>query len=309
MPVLELKPRTATASKKRLFSIAKFYNQNNRHGNFAVIKGKIRTGKTYLACILLRHLIRAGFIIFTNIKLKNMEMDSLTGLWVLRDAKTREITVYYITSDRDWFTAYINTEGLDSITVFDDAQASKMSSLDATSQSGKTINSLMLLIGKFQSNCLFIMHEKYCPHFVLEFSRLWLYKLTQYGFYFSKQRNLGWGEIAKNKDCHWTKQRGDPLEYDTYGIPQFNLEMDLEAMYIFLSKWHGSLRDGVRAFMEREHEREEDRMLKRLTWRQIIRAVLFKREKQGITEGRQLVGMKGREIFERNTLYDTDINR
>lgn len=291
--------------RKHLFSITKFMSQNNRHGNFAVIKGKIRTGKTWLACILLRHLIASGFVIFTNIKLEGLVIDAKTGLYCLMQGG--KPVVYYITSDRDWFTAYINTT-LDSITVFDDAQASKMSSLDSTGKAGKSINNLMLLIGKFQSNCLFIMHEKYCPHFVLEFSRLWIYKLTAYGFYVSKSRNLGWGEITGNPKCRWTRQRGKPLAYDTYGIPQFNLEMDLEAMYVFLSKWHGDLREGVRAYMEGEKEREEDRLLKSLTWSQIIRAVLIKRAKRGITEGRQLASMKGSKIFEKNALYDTDIN-
>lgn len=295
--------------KPRKVDITKFFEKQQRMGNFMAMKGAPKKGKTYLTCWLMRKMIKRGFIIITNARLLGLVRDPITGLRVLR--KKGKIVAYYITCDKDFFLAYINTPGQNSITIFDDAQQSVMSSTDTTSAKGKDMNGLLKLWGKFQSNVLYIVHDRYVPNFLIEWDTKWIYKLSYYGYYSSNEKNLKYKEVKGNRKCLWVRQRSTqkPLAYDMYAVPDFSIELDLKKMYKFLVNWDGDMRSGVRAFLEIAEKDELNQALIDAKWEDIIREIMRRKSKKDKRwrDPRYISKQKGYKIFPR-VLYDTQLD-
>lgn len=299
------------ANQKRKVDVTKYFERYNRMGNMMALKGAPKKGKSHLACYLMRAMIQRGFIIITNAKLLNLKKDPETGLKVLRD-RFGKIIVYYITSDRDFFKAYINTPGVHTITVFDDAQQSVMSSSDTSTAKGKDMNSLLKLWGKFQSNVFYILHDRYCPNFLLEWETKWLYKLSYYGFYVSNERNLDFKAVKNNRKCIYVKQKPyhKPLDYDIFAVPDFDIEINLKRMYSFLADWDGDLRTGVQAFLELTDTEETNEALMKASWEDILREIMRRKSKRNEKwkDPHVIAKKKGYEIFPRTVLYNIQLD-
>jgi hypothetical protein len=264
------------------YEIMDHFNQNNRHGNFLVIKGKIRSGKTHLAAILARYAIYSGFSIITNIRFEDR---------VLR----ANPKIYYITSDRDFFKAYISIKG-DSITIFDDAQATTASSLDTLKEKGQLIQSLMLFVGKFQSNVIYIAHLKYLPEWLKSAEPLWIYKMHQKDFHMSYDY-LEWDEVRKSRKVVRIPITDDmkPLEFKTFGVPFFEITMDINRMWFELSKYEGDdLREAVQQYLVTDIKDKDKKKLLDLTEAEIVQAIMLH---FGFKEVKEFSKLKFHEVF------------
>ena len=301
---------TKKGKAARKVDITKYYERQNRMGNFIALKGAPKTGKTYVACWHMKKMIDRGFMVITNAKLLNLERDPISGLRVLK--RNGRIIIYYITSDRDFFIAYLNTPGKHTITVFDDAQQSVMSSTDTSSAKGKDMNSLLKLWGKFQSNVYYIVHDKYCPNFLLEWECKWLYKLNYWGYYISNEKNLSFKAVRGNRKCLWVKQKSHekPLAYNMFAVPDFDIELNLKKMYKFLADWDGDMRAGVKAFLELSDREELSEALINASWEDILREIIRRKSKRNKRwkDPHFIAKKKGYNIFPRAVLYNIQID-
>ena len=241
------------------------FDQNNRHGNFLIIKGKIRSGKTHLAAILARFALEKGFKVITNIRFTDATI------------KRYPDKIYYITTDRDFFKAYVEIDG-DSITIFDDAQATLSSSLDTQTSKGKTVQSLMLFVGKFRSNVIYIAHLRYLPLWIKSAQPLYIFKMHQKDMHISYKYHE-FDEVRRSQQVIRVPLPKDlkPLPFKTFGFPNFEITMNLPVMWAQLSQFEGDdLRIAVKKYLESDQKTKADDRLRGLSESDIIRAIMLK---------------------------------
>jgi len=255
---------------KYSFDPVMFFWKNKGHGNFQVIKGKIRVGKTYFANIEAKLLIDAGFKIISNCRYTKEAMRQYKG------------QLFYISTDRDLFNIYIENEG-PFVVLFDDAQTYGMSSTKATSQKGKTIADLSLFLGKLSMNCIFIEHLKYIPEFIKGQSPQMVYKLTQKAVHIPKMQGDIIEKMAEvRRRCVKINipDTAEPIPYETFMVPSFDITLPLDKLWSFLGKWEGKdhdLREGIRQWLlEYDGELVSER-IKKMTWEDIWAAIRLKK--------------------------------
>lgn len=265
------------------YEVMNHFDQNNRHGNFLIIKGKIRSGKTHLAAILARFAMEKGFTIITNIRFRDS---------VIKKYPDR---IHYITSDREFFEAYVQIDG-DSITIFDDAQATLSSSLDTQTAKGKLIQSLMLFIGKFQSNVIYIAHLKYLPLWIKSAQPLYIFKMHQKDMHISYDY-LPFYEVRRSRNAIRIPLPSDlkPLPFKTFGFPNFEITLNLPRMWRELSHFEGDdMRIAVKKYLENEHKRDERDRLRSFSEEDIIKAIMLK---YGYDDPKKFSKLKFHEVF------------
>ena len=254
-------------NKRYRFNALAYMRRNHGHGNFVVLRGPIRKGKTYLAALWAREYIRGGFKVISNIRWKPQAQARYPG------------RLFYVSTDRQFFEAYRDNEG-PFIVIFDDAQTYGMVSTAATSKKGKQITDLSLFVGKLEMSCVFIEHLKYVPEFIKGQNPLTIYKLEQESFYVPKRPGLFVEDMrsVRQQSIRFYIDKSQPIPYETLMVPSFDITLPLSELWSYLAGRTGAehdLRAGVREFLELLDKRGEDEALK-LTWEEIWGAIRAK---------------------------------
>jgi len=253
--------------------VMKHFEQNARNGNFAVVYGKIRVGKSHYVSILTRQALNRGWSVISNVRYQDD---------VINYFKDR---LFYITSDLDFFKAYINTRG-PTIMIWDDAQATAGSSKDSSSKKGRDLDDLLIFIGKFDSNLVFVAHLDYIPKCVYQQSPLYIYKFTKWdiftGYRFTPFKN----DVYESDD--FTRaiipRKLKPLPFKTRGFPNFEIELPLKRMWKSLSKYDGNeLREAVARFLESWERDKDNKRIENITWVDLGRALIRKNLHRKVT--------------------------
>ncbi|GAI88737.1 unnamed protein product, partial [marine sediment metagenome] len=92
--------------------IIKHFERFDCHGNGLIIKGRVRSGKTHFVSILTKLLLQRGFAVISNVRFTNKVLDAYRS------------RLFYITSDLEYFEAYLKIEpNTPIVLVWDDIQA------------------------------------------------------------------------------------------------------------------------------------------------------------------------------------------
>lgn len=248
--------------------IVKHFQQFNSHGNGLIVKGRVRVGKTYLLGIIAKILLQNGFAIISNVKFKDYEYDKYSNL-------------HYITNDIEFFECYLNIPENTPIVLFwDDIQAQKGFKSTDYEQFSK-LSSFLIFIGKFETNYIYVAHQKYIPNCILEgFNPLFLYKTKKEWFYVCNELHIN-DEFCSNCAISYqpTSDKFEPLDIQSKAFSRFSFDLDLEGLYNYLSQKHigENLRKGVRDFLNKSESTDKYSHLKNLTLKEIGLAVYYKR--------------------------------
>jgi len=133
--------------------LMKHFNQNDGHGNGLIIKGKVRIGKTFLLGIIAKLLILNGFYVVSNVRFADIEFVKYKG------------RLFYMKNAKQFFEAYLKIPvGSKIVVIFDDSQAKKgFKSTGVMTKEGEKLASFLIFIGKFESNYIYVAHQKYIP--------------------------------------------------------------------------------------------------------------------------------------------------
>lgn len=185
--------------------ILKYWFRHGNHGNFMVINGSPRTGKTNLGCLIIESLRDMGFDIITTIKLKK----NYSG-------------VHHVAYFSQFLRVYAEDITGDSVFIVDDAQSSMGTSTEATTKKGRNNTKLTLYIGKFQCNLIYISHiEEYLPRNIGDFNPLYIEKPSKKTM-FVMDRMVD--RIPKTK-----------LPYDTFSPSHWGYDIDIDKLFYHLS--------------------------------------------------------------------------
>ena len=148
------------------------FKQNDSHGNGLIIKGGIRRGKTYLLAIIVKLLLINGFTVISNVRFDDNEFIKWKG------------KLFYITTDLDYFNHYLKANpNTPIVLVWDDIQAQKGFKSTDHEQFSK-LSSFLIFLGKFESNYVYVAHQKYIPDCILDgFEPMFIYKKERTWFY------------------------------------------------------------------------------------------------------------------------------
>ncbi len=254
-------------------NLVKHFRQNNSHGNGLIIKGGVRRGKTTIASYLTKLLLKAGFAVISNLRFDDKVYSDYPNL-------------HYITSDLEYFEAYLKVpEGMPIVLVFDDSQASEgFKSTQVMTEAGDNLSKFLIFLGKFESNYIFIVHQKYIPSSIIDgFEPLFLYKLSRDSMYLSSKFLLEHSEIVRNSVFIPVPGLDllEPLPILSKAIAQFNWVLDLKDLYAYLAQYRigEGLRLGVREYLAMQSPEQDKRLksLKALSYHDIALALCIKK--------------------------------
>lgn len=254
-------------------NLVRHFRQNNCHGNGLIIKGGVRRGKTTIASYLTRLLLKEGFAVISNLRFR----DDIYGQYP---------NLHYITSDLEYFEAYLKVpEGMPIILVFDDSQASEgFKSTQVMTEAGDSLSKFLIFIGKFESNYIFIVHQKYIPSSIVDgFEPLFLYKLSRDSMYVSTQFILDSRDILRNSIFVPVPSLDllKPLPILSKAIAQFNWLLDLKDLYSYLAQYRigEGLRQGVKEYLSSQNPAEDKRLqsLSKMSYHDILLALCLKK--------------------------------
>lgn len=275
--------------------------KNNGEGNVMAVKGANGSGKSYfISCLTRMALTTSNFSVAASVLFKDETMDE----WG-EHGKNR---LRYITCDRDLFQAYIDLPP-PLLVLLDDLQT-KSRSTNVTGGHGQAMTSLSLFFRKFQSTVVYIVHLDYIPKYILGQNPTWLYKLDKRSVYVPKrQTGHFYNEKTEiKKHCVRVPYASwfQPLPYETYGIPSFDITLDLEDMWHYLSKPESirrGLRESVRAYLELAEKRKDQEELAKVPWKRVKDII----EAKLAARGQELdPKMKLYKILPREVMYGTE---
>jgi hypothetical protein len=254
-------------------NLVKHFKQNNSHGNGLIIKGGVRRGKTTIASYLTRVLLKENFAVISNLRFHDSVYADFPNL-------------HYITSDLEYFEAYLKVpEGMPIILVFDDSQASEgFKSTQVMTEAGDSLSKFLIFLGKFESNYIFIVHQKYIPSSIIDgFEPLFLYKLSRETMYLNTKFMLDTSEIVRSSI--FVPVPGldllKPLPILSRAIAQFNWILDLKELYTYLAQYRigEGLRQGVREYLAQQSPDTDKRLkrLKEISYKDIYLALCIKK--------------------------------
>lgn len=259
---------------KLYFDLVEFYNQFNGHGNGAIIKGRVRVGKTYLIGIIAKLLLNCGFYIISNVRFTDSEFEKYKG------------KLFYVRSDLDVFKSYLSIpKDTKILLIFDDSQASEgFKSTHVIRKSGDSLQTFLIFMGKLEMNYLIIMHNYLIPYTLIDgFEPIFIYKFDRNNFYVAKEYYETKSEIFSNSfqipipDI----DKFSGLEILSKAIAVFEWKLDLRDMFSYVAdyKYGENLRQGIKDYLD-EHENDyELQSLKKLTWSDIAMAIKLKNPK------------------------------
>lgn len=262
-------------SSYRELDITEFMSQNNGHGNGIIIKGGVRRGKTTLASIFCNLLLQAGFTIITNIRFAESVYTDYAG------------SIHYITSDLDYFEAYLKIPPDSPIVlIFDDIQASEgFKSTHVVRASGDLLQSFLIFLGKFESNYIYIAHSYLVPDTIIDgFEPMVLYKLNRKSFNLAKDNS----EVLRHESEIRERSYHIPITKEAYSlalpilskaVARFEFTLDLPALYNHLAQYEigENLRAGVRSWLDSQANKNIYSHLEELSQIDIYMALTFKK--------------------------------
>lgn len=195
--------------------------------------------------------------------------------------------MHYITSDLEYFEAYL-TIPLDMpiVLIFDDSQASEgFKSTEVNSKAGDNLAKFLIFLGKFESNYIFIVHQKYIPSSIVDgFEPLFLYKLNRHSMYLSTKFLMEPGEIKRATFIPVpTLDKLQPLPILSKAIAMFNWLLDLSEIYSYLARYDigENLRRGVTEYLNSLTPGEDMRIssLSKLSYHDLYLALCIKKKK------------------------------
>lgn len=281
------------------FDIVQHYTRfgTNVNGHFVpsgsglILKGRVRSGKTYLIGIIAKLMLNKGWNIITNVRFANDEFVKYSG------------KLHYITSDLEFFKSYIEIEKTEPILlIWDDAQASQgFKSTHTIRKSGDMLQTFLIFIGKLDCNYLIVMHNYLIPDVLIDgFEPLWIYKLAKENFW------VGSREFETDYDIRMNcvsvpvpePSRFQGLQIVSKAIAMFEWKLDLPAMFSHCSKFEyaDDLRTGIKDFLDSNADENPYAHLEKLTWTDITIAIKLK--KPDVSGS-----MKLYEIINPNVLY------
>jgi hypothetical protein len=231
--------------KYRQFDLVQHFKQHDGHGNGLIIKGGVRRGKTYLLGIFARLLLDNGFVVIANVRFDNE---------VYRKYPTK---LFYLQNDLDYFNFYLNIPKNQPIVVmWDDIQAQDgFKSTQVIRSSGEQLSKFLIFLGKFDSNYIYVAHQKYIPDCILDgYEPLFIYKHHRRNFYVCEE----WHERIKDL-CHDCQIVPVPTPKQYKGLPilskaisEFEFVLPLSDLYKYLSRYDigEDLRRGVKEFLD-----------------------------------------------------------
>lgn len=256
-------------------NLVKHFKQNSSHGNGLIIKGGVRRGKTTIASYLARVLLKEGFAVISNLRFADNVYSQYPDL-------------HYITSDLEYFEAYLKIPlNKPIVLIFDDSQASEgFKSTQVTSQAGDNLSKFLIFMGKFETNYIFIVHQKYIPSSIIDgFEPLFLYKLSRETMFLSTKFILDRQEIIRNSTFIPVPSLDllQPLPILSKAIAQFNWIVDLQELYTYLAQYDigEDLRRGVTEYLKTLKPGQDKRLkaLSELSYHDIYLALCLKKKK------------------------------
>lgn len=250
------------------------------HGNGVIIKGRVRSGKSYFTSIITKMLLDSGFAVISNLRFTNEIL------------KTYEGRLFYITNDIGYFEAYLKiAENTPIVLVWDDAQAQEgFSSTGVMTKEGKLLSIFLSFIGKLETNFIYIAHRSYIPRSLTEgFNPLIIYKLDKYHFWIGSELYDTFTEIKRN--CYKTPIPVSlkPLDFLSRGFADFSWDLPLPELFSYCSRpdIEEDLRKGISEFLAKYEKQGENRHLTDLSYSDIILALMLKRERN-ISSGEKI---------------------
>lgn len=268
------------------FDLIAHFERFGGHGNGLIIKGRVRSGKTYLVSIMARLLLESGFSVIANVRFHESVYEQYPDL-------------HYIINDKEFFEAFINIpDDKPIVLIFDDAQASEgFKSTHVAQKSGDSLSKFLIFIGKFEANYIYIAHQKYIPSALLDgFEPLFIYKLARETFHLCKTSTIYESNYDIKRNSYVIPvpppKYVEPLPILSKAIAKFSFETDLEGLYNHLADYRigERLKEGTREFLDLTEIRKELQDLKDLTFEDIATAIFLKR-------GNISSGKKMREII------------
>lgn len=175
------------------------------HGQIMVINGPPRVGKTNLGCLITESLLDMGLDVITTIRLKNVPKG-----------------VYHVAWFSQFLKAYAKKIKKDSVFIIDDAQDTMGTSLNVHSHKSQNNTRLILYIGKFQMNLIYIAHIRdYIPKNITQFNPLYIEKTTKKEM---KVFNRKIRNIPKTK-----------LGFETFSPSHWDYDINLDKLWAELS--------------------------------------------------------------------------
>ena len=253
------------------------------HGNGLIIKGRVRSGKTYLLGILAKLFLQNGFAVISNVRFGNEAFIDYAG------------RLFYINSDVAFFEAYLKVPvGMPIILMWDDIQSNEgFKSTQVITSKGNALSSFLIFIGKLDCNYIYIAHQKYIPSCILDgFEPMIIYKFVRQSFIVSTDLHEKDTDVYKDISAISVPV---PRKSDIEGLPilskavaRFDFKLDLQALYDHLSRWDigEDLRRGVAEFLGSDISSNEYDLLQELSYEKLYMAFCLKRD-QLISGGSQ----------------------
>ena len=257
------------------FDITKWYNRFGGHGNGIILKGRVRSGKTYLVGIIAKLMILKGFVIISNVRFANSEYEKYKG------------KIFYVSSDLDFFQHYLNIpEKTKILLIWDDAQASDgFKSTHTIRKSGDALQTFLIFIGKLETNYLILMHNYLIPYSLIDgFEPMFIYKLNRESFYVGHKYLESNNEVIQS--CYQIPvpkpEKFKGIETLTKAIAMFEWKLDLKEMFDFVSRFEygENLRKGISDYLEQNIDLISDSKydkLKKISYQDLYLSLCLKR--------------------------------
>lgn len=250
--------------------IVEHFKQNDSHGNGLIVKGGVRRGKTYLVSIITKLLLINGFTVISNVRFEDNEFIKWKG------------KLFYITTDLEYFKYYLQTTSDNPIVlVWDDIQAQEGFKSTDHEQFTK-LSSFLIFLGKFESNYIYVAHQKYIPDCILDgFEPLFIYKRKRTWYYACMEFHSS----SKDKcpDCVYVPvpepSQFKGLDIKSKAFSRFQFVIDLSGLYNYLSRYEigEEIRKGVTEFLAKSDTDNTYTYLQNLSLKEITFAIYFKR--------------------------------
>lgn len=257
------------------FDILGWFNRFDGHGNTCVIKGRVRSGKTYLLGILARMFLNDGWAIVSNVRFDDEAFDKYAG------------RLFYMHNDVDFFRAYLEIEpGRKIMILFDDAQSNVgFKSTHVVRQEGDDLSTFLIFFGKLDCSLIYVAHQKYIPSFIKDDDNkpLMIYKFNRQSFIVANEIYERDTDVYRDPSAI-SIQVPPPTVFKGLGIlskavARFKFDLDLQALYDYLSQWRigENLRQGVAEFLANEAVDDELAVLLELSYEKLYMAFCLKR--------------------------------
>lgn len=253
--------------------LIKHFRRFDGHGNGLIVKGRVRSGKTYLVAIITKLLLNDGFAVITNVRFNDKVLADYPNL-------------FYINDDTGYFESYTKIkENTPIVLVWDDIQSvTGFKSTHVGHKEGDLLAKFLIFIGKFETNYIYVAHQKYIPNVITEgFDPLIIYKLTRESFHLGDS-TLYLDPVDIRRNCIRipvpSPKAFKSLPIQSKAMASFTFNLDLDGLYAYLSRYDigEDLRRGVKEFLESQGEYDDHYdKLKKLSYKDLYISLCLKK--------------------------------